>query len=104
MLLDLHWRCISKGRTNSDEKRENTTTNFLLNVPLKDEAGFQCIKHKYIDYMKKKTKKKPTTKSDRKTIQKRNQLPVIDENHPREKRGLAFPETNTTSEITRRIS
>lgn len=85
---------IQGKRTNSYKKEENTTTNFLLNVPLKDEAGFQCIKQKciYIELKKK-----------RKIIQKRNQLPVIDEIHSRKKSGFALPETNTP-EIIIRIS
>lgn len=50
IVSDLHWRMYIQGmRSNSDEKKPHKTTNLLLNVSLKDEAGFQYIKQMYID-------------------------------------------------------
>lgn len=63
--------CLSKAREPIlNAKKISSYKNILSDVSRKDEAGFQCIKQKYISSIKKL-----------KNIQKINQLPVIDEIH-----------------------
>lgn len=52
------------------QKKISSYKNILSDVSRKDEAGFQCIKQKYISSIK-----------TLKNIQKINLLPVIDEIH-----------------------